>query len=114
MGEYAEMMLDGTCCSFCGEFIGTDNGYSTPCASCADDDYQTPPKAPNRRMGKATRRALLEMHKSTKQTYVADNCADQIWSLVSRGFATRCRRWNYYELTDAGHAEAERIINNSN
>lgn len=37
MGEYAEMMLDGTCCSQCGEYIGTDNGYPTLCAGCGGD-----------------------------------------------------------------------------
>ena len=37
MGEYAEMMLDGTCCACCGEYIGTDNGYATYCAGCAPD-----------------------------------------------------------------------------
>ena len=37
MGEYAEMMLDGTCCHTCGEYLGTDNGYPTACESCGDD-----------------------------------------------------------------------------
>ena len=42
MGEYAEMMLDGTCCQQCGDFIGSDNGFPTFCAGCAsevDDDF---------------------------------------------------------------------------
>ena len=34
MGEAAEMMLDGTCCQCCGEFLGTDNGYPTYCSDC--------------------------------------------------------------------------------
>lgn len=38
MGEYAEMMLDGTCCHTCGEYLGTDNGYPTACESCGGDD----------------------------------------------------------------------------
>ena len=37
MGEIAEMMLDGTMCEQCGEFIDTDNGYPTLCAGCAGD-----------------------------------------------------------------------------
>lgn len=37
MGEYADMMLDGTCCASCGEFIGTDNGFATFCGGCAPD-----------------------------------------------------------------------------
>lgn len=35
MGECADMMLDGTCCQCCGEFLGTDNGYPTYCSDCA-------------------------------------------------------------------------------
>lgn len=38
MGEYADMMLDGTCCQYCGEVIDTDNGYPTSCASCAREE----------------------------------------------------------------------------
>lgn len=34
MGEIAEMMLDGTLCEGCGEYIGTDNGFPTRCAGC--------------------------------------------------------------------------------
>lgn len=37
MGQYAEMMLDGTCCSCCGEFIGGGDGYAVLCAGCEDD-----------------------------------------------------------------------------
>lgn len=52
MGEYAEMMLDGTCCSQCGEFlecnfdldnldedgcvIDTAPGFPMVCAACQD------------------------------------------------------------------------------
>ncbi len=38
MGEYAEMMLDGTCCQYCGEYLGSDNDYPTSCRSCAKED----------------------------------------------------------------------------
>lgn len=41
MGEYAEMMLDGTCCQCCGEFLhdGEDgDGFPSFCASCQPDD----------------------------------------------------------------------------
>jgi len=34
MGEYAEMMLDGTCCSQCGEFLDANTGYPTLCGGC--------------------------------------------------------------------------------
>lgn len=38
MGEYAEMMLDGTCCVQCGEFLGSDAGYPIYCRACGGDD----------------------------------------------------------------------------
>lgn len=34
MGEYAEMLLDGTCCQYCGEFIGDEIGFPRACPSC--------------------------------------------------------------------------------
>lgn len=35
MGEYAEMMLDGTCCCSCGEFLdGDGDGIPAYCSSC--------------------------------------------------------------------------------
>jgi hypothetical protein len=36
MGEYAEMMIDGTCCMQCGEFI--DQDFPGLCASCRADE----------------------------------------------------------------------------
>ena len=35
MGEIAEMMLDGTLCEGCGEFMGDDVGYPRRCSSCS-------------------------------------------------------------------------------
>ena len=37
MGEYAEMMLDGTCCQYCGQPIDTDAGFPQTCRDCAAD-----------------------------------------------------------------------------
>lgn len=34
MGEIAEMMLDGTLCQVCGEFMGDDRGFPRTCAGC--------------------------------------------------------------------------------
>lgn len=34
MGEIAEMMLDGTLCESCGEFIGDGDGYPRKCGGC--------------------------------------------------------------------------------
>ena len=39
MGEIADMMLDGTLCEWCGEYIddGGDAGYPRLCGACAED-----------------------------------------------------------------------------
>lgn len=38
MGEYAEMMLDGTCCACCGEYLECEPaGYPVYCAGCEPD-----------------------------------------------------------------------------
>jgi hypothetical protein len=40
MGEYADMMLDGTLCACCGDFIGEDAGYPIYCSeACEPDGY---------------------------------------------------------------------------
>lgn len=54
MGEAAEMMLDGTCCQCCGEFLHDDDpaGYPVTCAGCGGDD--TPNKS-GRSAGKKRR-----------------------------------------------------------
>jgi hypothetical protein len=42
MGEIAEMMLDGTLCASCGEYIGSDNGYPTYCSGCGPNSAPGP------------------------------------------------------------------------
>ncbi len=52
MGEYAEMMLDGTMCQVCGEYLGGDDGYPVTCESCRRADRYEPrvPKADRYKM----------------------------------------------------------------
>lgn len=38
MGDVADMMLDGTLCEGCGEYLGSDNGYPTYCGDCAKEN----------------------------------------------------------------------------
>lgn len=39
MGEAAEMMLDGTCCAGCGEFLDFDApGYPVYCSACGGNE----------------------------------------------------------------------------
>jgi hypothetical protein len=37
MGEIAEMMLDGTLCEGCGEYMGDEVGFPRLCGGCAKD-----------------------------------------------------------------------------
>ena len=52
MGEIAEMMLDGTMCEGCGEFMdigGEPAGYPVRCAACGEEPDDSQPvnyKAP--------------------------------------------------------------------
>lgn len=53
MGEIAEMMLDGTLCGCCGEYLGNDLGYPGYCAGC-EPDFETvqreiPPPTPKQK-----------------------------------------------------------------
>jgi len=42
MGEVAEMMLDGTCCCICGEFLGGGaDGYPKACRACASEEVKS-------------------------------------------------------------------------
>lgn len=41
MGEMADAMLDGTFCQYCGDFLDSDNGYPTSCASCEQEERKT-------------------------------------------------------------------------
>jgi len=45
MGEVAEMMLDGTLCEGCGEYLGYPVGYPRYCSGCAKDQH-APVSAP--------------------------------------------------------------------
>ncbi len=42
------MMLDGTLCSECGAYIGTDNGYPTLCPGCAVEHRNDEQNVPQR------------------------------------------------------------------
>lgn len=37
MGDIAEMMLDGTLCEGCGEYLGDGDGYPQYCPTCQGD-----------------------------------------------------------------------------
>lgn len=68
MGEYAEYMLNGDDCQYCGEYLGEGDGYPRSCRSCAsemktgaDYDYKKKPVS-NQAIGKKLRRALGYCH----------------------------------------------------
>ena len=74
MGEYAEMMLDGTCCEACGEYLGFGDGMPAYCSkACAESrgagwfsvpDHGRPviPKTKCPECGKKVKRAGLKDH----------------------------------------------------
>ncbi len=48
MGEYADMMIDGTCCVQCGEYLFNDDPWGIPelCEGCQSDLAQKQPPRP--------------------------------------------------------------------
>jgi hypothetical protein len=55
MGEIADMMLDGTLCEQCGEFIDEGGGFPRLCASCSSEADKSEKKNdvfPKRKPGK--------------------------------------------------------------
>ena len=65
MGEIAEMMLDGTLCQQCGEFMGDECGYSRTCKGCSSDAKQALTKA-----------SCPRCHKRVKITGLTDHLRD--------------------------------------
>lgn len=37
MGEYAEMILEGSVCDICGEYMGEPTGYPQRCNDCHNE-----------------------------------------------------------------------------
>jgi len=59
MGEISDMMLDGTLCMDCGEYIGKeDEGYPQRCNSC-----EALTKKNNKRKGKNNERSKKNKNK---------------------------------------------------
>ena len=95
MGEIAEMMLDGTMCQSCGEFLGGDEGYPVSCPSCAEDEpvepdpVYAPVSKAERRSSKRQRKneryrqmqSIIHRAHNTIEELIADNPPDGIEKL---------------------------------
>ena len=72
MGEIAEMMLDGTLCECCGEYIGQNLGYPGYCsAECARDrgaSLTTTKINPNRKSTVVREDGTIELSKKLFKT----------------------------------------------
>jgi len=42
MGDIADMMLDGTMCQVCGDYMGDSGGFAVTCAGCGGNDWEKP------------------------------------------------------------------------
>jgi hypothetical protein len=42
MGEYAEYILNGDDCQYCGEYLGEGDGIPRTCRSCRDEERKRP------------------------------------------------------------------------
>lgn len=67
MGEIADMMLDGTLCEGCGEYLGGDDGFPQYCHACkpsrsGGSSIQRPTKVACPDCGKMVKRAGVQDH----------------------------------------------------
>lgn len=73
MGEYAEMMLDGTCCQYCGEYLGSDAGYPQSCPSCAEEEAERDdPKTRCKICNKRVKKVGLKDHMRDKHNIIME------------------------------------------
>jgi len=111
MGEYAEMMLDGTCCSSCGEYLDCDPaGYAQQCPSCSDYDEPSTSRVPKGPMRKATKKLLMQFSETKNQLNLGEGLDDKLYSLEQRGYVESGRRYGFYKLTDAGREAINQLI----
>lgn len=52
MGEYADYILNGDDCQYCGEYLGEGDGYPRSCEACAADEEKTAPKPKKKKCNK--------------------------------------------------------------
>ena len=57
MGEIADMMLDGTMCQGCGEWLGEPQGFPGYCSACA---REIEPFEPSKKRRRRKRKAKKE------------------------------------------------------
>lgn len=73
MGEIADMMLDGTLCASCGDYLGDDTGFASYCIGCEPKsrrplfsakggDGRNPNKTNCKTCGKRVKKAGLADH----------------------------------------------------
>lgn len=78
MGEYAEMMLDGTCCQSCGEFLNDGHegdGYPQFCASC-QPEYDGPTTKSGRRIHRPSKVNCPQCKKLVKKVGLDQHIRD--------------------------------------
>lgn len=63
MGEIAEMMLDGSLCECCGEWMGDSCGYPRTCPDCSKPAPAAAPKVKCPTCGKKVKATGLADHK---------------------------------------------------
>lgn len=44
MGDYADDVLEGVYCQYCGEYLDEDVGYPRTCHACIEDGIDVPPE----------------------------------------------------------------------
>lgn len=76
MGEYADMMLDGTLCEGCGVYLGADSGYPMRCRSCRADRSREVQIADTKKKNGASKVSCPQCQKRVKEVGLKDHMRD--------------------------------------
>jgi hypothetical protein len=103
MGEYADYILNGDDCQYCGEYLGEGDGFPRTCKSCRDEDRKQPPKRAveivagkdakpqGQIMGKKLRRAML--YPVTCEGGMYEGCHHEL----APAMFTKLEKWGFVE-----------------
>jgi hypothetical protein len=110
MGDIAEMMLDGTLCQGCGEFLGGDDGLPGYCAGCAPRPSRAKRKPePVAATPRKVRTYLREVSRAPDGRSVRPSEWNDLrfQACLAAGWVTYekpSNRWRTVRITDAGRA----------
>lgn len=100
MGEVSDMMLDGTLCQTCGEYLGDGDGYPVTCPGCKVDTPARPSKNASKKWRAKHRDGLI----SRAAQFAADPSDKSLRHLLSASFQYAGQGMTNADAKKAGEA----------